>query len=94
MITTKLFHVTTQEKAKLYRQTGRIKGPVCGFDTLSAAMFWAMKTRRTVIYEFYSDEPQNLNENHNQFGYAYWNEGDVLYKDINCVVSANNSKKL
>ena len=92
MTTTKLFHVTTQKKARLYQQTGYIKSPVRGFDTLNAAMFWAMKTGRTVIYEFYSSNPQKLPDHHNQFGYAYWNEGDILYKDINCVVSANNSK--
>ena len=47
----KLYHATTQKKAKLYRQTGHIIAPVRGFTTLQGAMAWAMKVGRTVIYE-------------------------------------------
>ena len=38
----KLYHATTQKKAKLYRETGHICKPVRGFTTLQGAMAWAM----------------------------------------------------
>ena len=37
----KLYHATTEKKAKLYRHTGAILAPVRGFTTLQAAMAWA-----------------------------------------------------
>ena len=39
----KLYHATTQKKAKQYRQSGAIHAPVRGFTTMQAAMAWAMK---------------------------------------------------
>jgi hypothetical protein len=82
----KLYHVTTQNKAKAYRATGCIKSPVKGFTTLQSAMAWAMKVGRTVIYEFEAAHPHKLPDHHNQFGEAWWNDGDV--KDYKCVFSA------
>ena len=83
----KLFHSTTQRKAKIYRETGYIKSPVRGFDTLVASMAWSMKVGRTVIIEFEADVPYKLPDHHNEFGAAWWNDGDV--KDYKCVFSAN-----
>lgn len=38
-----LYHITTERKAKLYRQTGRIIAPVRGFTTMMGAMAWGLK---------------------------------------------------
>lgn len=84
----RLYHATTQKKAKLYRQTGAIKKPVRGFTTMQAAMAWAMKVQgRTVIIEFEAYAPHKMPDHHNQFGDAWWNDGDVT--DYHCVFSAN-----
>lgn len=64
-----------------------IKSPVRGFTTMTAAMAWAMKTNRTVIIEFESLNPHKLPDHHNQFGEAWWNDGDV--ENWKCVFSAN-----
>jgi len=82
----KLYHATTQKKAKLYRESGRIISPVRGFNTLQGAMAWSMKVGRIVIIEFESTCPYKLPDHHNQFGIAYWNDGDVL--EWKCVFSA------
>ena len=83
----KLYHATSQKKAKLYRQTGYIKAPVRGFTTLQGAMAWAMKVGRTVVMEFEAEHPHKLPDHHNQYGEAWWNDGNVAqYK---CVFSAN-----
>ena len=73
-----LFHVTTQSKAKKYRETGAIKAPVRGFTTLMGAMAWAMKTGRTVILECEATVPHKLPDHHNKYGEAWWNDGDIL----------------
>ncbi len=82
----KLYHATTEKKAKKYRQTGAIKSPVRGFTTIQGAMAWAMKVNRTVIYEFEAYAPHKLPDHHNQFGEAWWNDGDI--KEWHCVFSA------
>jgi hypothetical protein len=82
-----LYHATTQKKAKLYRQTGHIKTPVRGFTTIQGAMAWAMKVGRTVIIEIDADKPHKLPDHHNQFGEAWWNDGNV--ESWKCVFSAN-----
>ena len=82
----KLYHSTTQKKAKLYRQTGIILSPVRGFTTLQAAMAWSMKVGRTVILEFEAEIPYKLPDHHNIFGEAWWNDGDVT--EWKCVFSA------
>jgi len=82
----KLYHATSQKKAKAYRETGYIKSPVRGFTTLQGAMAWAMKVGRVVIMEFEADKPYKLPDHHNQFGEAWWNDGDV--KEYKCVFSA------
>lgn len=84
----KIYHVTTPKKAKRYRESGCIKAPVRGFNTLEAAMFWAMTSGRTVIYECEGENPYKMPDHHNQFGEAWWNDGDIPYKDIKCIISA------
>lgn len=81
-----LYHVTTQAKAKRYRDAGRINAPVRGFTTVEGAMFWAMKVGRKVIYEIQVDNPHKLPDHHNLFGEAWWNDGDVT--EFQCCVSA------
>jgi len=83
----KLYHATTQKKAKAYRESGYIKAPVRGFTTLMGAMAWAMKVGRVVIMEFEADKPYKLPDHHNQFGEAWWNDGDVT--EYKCVFSAS-----
>ncbi len=82
----KIYHVTTEKKAKLYRQTGAILKPVRGFENLQAAMAWAIKVGRKVIYEFESEQVWKLPDHHNMFGEAYWTDNDI--KDFKCVFSA------
>ena len=82
-----LYHATTQKKAKIYRNAGRIKSPVRGFSTDKAAMAWAMKTGRTVILEFTATNPHKLPDHNNQVGDAWWNDGDIT--DWRCVFSAH-----
>ena len=83
----KLYHATTQKQAKNYKANGFIKSPVRGFTTLQGAMAWAMKVGRNVIYEIECEKPYKLPDHHNQFGEAWWNDGDVI--DFKCVFSAN-----
>lgn len=82
----KLYHATTQRKAKKYRETGAIKTPVRGFTTLQGAMAWAIKVGRTVIYEIDCQNAHKLPDHHNAWGKAWWNDGDVT--DFKCVFSA------
>lgn len=82
----KLYHATTEKKAKLYRHTGAIKAPVRGFTTLQGAMAWAMKVGRVVILEFVPTAPYKLPDHHNAWGDAWWNDGDVI--EWRCVFSA------
>jgi len=84
--TMRLYHVTTKKKAKLYSKIGSIKPPVRGFDTLLAAMAWAIKTGRKVIYVFETDDSKTwkLPDHHNKYGEAWWTENRVDYKDIKC----------
>ena len=83
----KLYHATSEKKARLYREIGYIKAPVRGFTTIHAAMAWAMKVGRVVILEFDADKPHKLPDHHNQFGEAWWNDGDI--KEWKCVFSAS-----
>lgn len=85
-----LYHATTPKKAKLYRCTGRIIAPVRGFTTITAAMAWAMKVNRTVILEIQCDNPHKLPDHHNQFGDAWWNDGDVI--KWKCIYSAGEDQ--
>jgi len=86
-----LFHVTTPKKAKLYRACGAIHHPVRGFTTLTAAMAWAIKTGRTVIYQIDTELPAyKLPDHHNKFGYAWWIDGDVPLESMKCVFSADS----
>jgi len=74
-----LYHVTTPAKVRKYHQTGCILCPVRGFTTEKAAMFWAMKTQRTVILRIDSvgKEAYKLPDHRNQFGEAWWIDSDI-----------------
>jgi hypothetical protein len=85
--TVRLYHATTERKARLYRETGYIRKPVRGFTTLQAAMAWAMKVGRTVIYEV-EGEAHKLPDHHNRFGEAWWIDANV--SEFTCVFSATN----
>ena len=86
-----LFHVTTGRKAKLYRQTGRINAPVRGFDTLMAAMAWAMKTGRKVIMQVDPvSTPQMLPDHHNDYGRAWWTDS-IPIERVKCAYSAEGA---
>ena len=86
-----LYHVTTEKKAKRYRQSGKILKPVRGFTTLLAAMAWAMKCGRKVIYliEVPKDSAHKLPDHHNKYGEAWWTEDDV-YRFV-CEYSAGGN---
>ena len=86
-----LFHVTTGRKAKLYRQTGQINGPVRGFDTLQGAMAWAMKVGRKVIMRVEPvATPQMLPDHHNNYGRAWWTDA-VPMSRVKCAYSAEGA---
>ena len=85
-----LYHVTTPAKAKRYRQTGFIRSPVRGFDSQMAAMAWAIRVGRTVIMEFEAENPYKLPDHHNQFGSAWWNDGNV--ENYKCFFSSTTEK--
>lgn len=85
----KLYHITTERKAKLYRQTGRIISPVRGFTTITGAMAWGLKIGgRKVILEITCNNAHKLPDHHNEFGEAWWNDGDVY--NWKCIFSADN----
>jgi len=85
-----LYHVTTPKKAKRYKQTGKIKGPVRGFDNLMGAMAWAIKAGRKVIYQVTPVSPVYLlPDHHNKWGRAYWT-GEVPVENIKCIFSAGD----
>jgi len=71
-----LYHVTTPATSVLYESAGCIKSPG-GFTTLLAAMACACKVRSTVIYEVECPNAHKLPNNHNKYGEAWWNDGDV-----------------
>lgn len=84
-----LYHCTTLKKAKKYKQTGYIRKPVRGFTNIKSAMFWCMKTNRTIIYKIKCCKPYKLPDHHNKFGEAWWNDDDIFINDIECVVSTH-----
>lgn len=90
----KLYHCTTQKKAKRYQQIGYIQSPVRGFTTLKAAMYWCMKVGRKIIYEIEAENPYKLPDHHNQFGEAWWNDGNINIDKIKCVVSAGDKQNI
>jgi len=79
-----LYHVTTSKKAKQYRHTGYILKPVRGFDTLQAAMGWAIKTGRNVIYAVSGEPAYKLPDHHNQYGCAWWIDENVPMERAKC----------
>jgi len=83
-----LYHVTTEKKARKYRETGYIRNPVRGFITFLAAMAWAVKTGRRVIYRVDGEPCYKLPEHHNRFGEAWWCDANVPVSAIECVFSA------
>lgn len=85
-----IYHATTPRKAKKYRESNCIRKPVRGFTTMQAAMAWAMKVGRTVIYEVQGEPAYKLPDHHNQFGEAWWIDQDVSCENIRCVFSAES----
>ena len=85
-----IYHVTTERKAKKYRETGKILKPVRGFTTFLAAMAWAVKTGRKVIYQISARDEccYKLPDHHNAFADAWWADEDVPVDRIKCVFSA------
>lgn len=83
-----LYHTTTEKKAKYYKQSRCIHSPVRGFTTLQAAMAWAIKVGRKVIYQIEAPNAYKLPDHHNQFGEAWWNDGNVT--EFKCVFSADS----
>ena len=83
-----LYHVTTPKFAKKYREQGSINKPVRGFTTPIAAMAWAMRVKRTVIYEVRAPKEvaYKLPDHHNEFGEAWWFDKNVV--DFKCFYSA------
>ena len=79
-----LYHITTPKKAKKYHLSSCIKKPVRGFDTLLAAMAWAIRTGRSVIYKV-EGEAHLLPDHHNKYGKAYWINEDIPVEKIKCV---------
>jgi len=89
--TIELYHVTTGRKVKIYRKSGFIKGPVRGFDTLQAAMAWAIKVGRKVIMRVVPvSSVYKLPDHHNEFGTAWWTE-TVPMGRVKCVFSAEGA---
>ena len=82
----RLFHVTTERLAKKYRETGHIIKPVRGYTTLQAALAWACKVGRTVIYEVTGEPGYKLPDHHNRFGEAWWIDANIT--EFRCVFSA------
>lgn len=86
MTVDKLYHATTPKKVQRYHASGhRIIAPVRGFNTLKAAMAWAMKTKRSVVLEIDGTGALKLPDHHNAFGDAYWLDRDIT--EWRCVVS-------
>ncbi len=83
-----LYHATTPKKARLYRQTGHINKPVRGFTTMQAAMAWAIKVGRKVIYEIHGNISYKLPDHHNKYGEAWWFDENIT--DFKCVFSADS----
>jgi hypothetical protein len=86
-----LYHVTTPRKARQYRASGQINRIVRGFTTLLSAMAWAIQTGRAVIYQVDTGDLScwKMPDHHNEWGEAWWVEGDVPIGQIKCVFSAN-----
>lgn len=86
----KLYHCTTQKKAKSYNESGAIHSPVRGFDSLQGALAWCVKTGRTVILEidgWDQEDIHKLPDHHNLYATAYWVDKNVINKK--CVFSAD-----
>jgi len=87
-----LYHVATGKLAWRYRKTDAILKPVRGFDSITAAMAWAIKVQRRVIYSVHGYSPNNchkLPDHHNKFGNAWWIDEDVPVSNIKCVWSGD-----
>ncbi|GEM_PF-1527675 len=88
-----LFHVITVKKLRRYRQTGYIRKPVRGFDTLTAAMAWAMRVCRQVIVridlsEIDPDRIHKMPDHHSQFGEAWWVDENVPFEFLEVIYNS------
>ena len=80
-----IYHATTPKKENRYHNSGAILSPVRGFTTMEAAMMWALKTGRTIIYKVDGEKAYKLPDHHNSLGEAWW---------IDCNISINNIKRI
>ena len=88
----RFWHVTTERKAKKYRQSCKINAPVRGWTSLEAAMAWAMKTGRKVIYEVTpAAQIFPMPDHSNKYGRGVFVDADVSVKNIQCEYSAGES---
>jgi len=83
-----LYHATTPKKVQKYHQSRRICAPVRGFTTLQAAMAWACKVGHSVVLQI-EGNAHKLPDHHNQWGDAYWIDGDVT--NWKCVFSPKDA---
>lgn len=74
-----LYHCTTTKKAKRYKASGKIIKPVRGFENITAAMAWCMRTGRNIIYAINVNDEflHKLPDHHNKFGDAWWIDEDI-----------------
>jgi hypothetical protein len=82
-----LYHATTPTKVRRYHDSGRIFGPVRGWDTMSAALAWAARTGRSVVLRIDGGMLPSypLPDHKSPLGRAWWIDGDVV--TWKCVVS-------
>jgi hypothetical protein len=73
-----LYHATTPKLMEKYQKSKRIIRPVRGFSTEAAAIEWARKVGRNIVLKIEADKPWKLPDHHNQYGTAWWNEGDII----------------
>lgn len=74
-----LYHATTPKKTQRYHASGRINRPVRGFTSLEAALAWAMKVGRSLVFEVRAPDEicHKLPDHHNHLGEAWWIDSDV-----------------
>jgi hypothetical protein len=64
--------------------------PVRGFENITAAMAWCMRTGRSIIYEI-ETKPElvhKLPDHHNKFGRAFWIDDNIT--EYKCAWSSNS----
>lgn len=72
-----IYHCTTPKKIARCVASGCILSPVRGFSNINAAKEWCKHTGRTIILELEGFDLHKLPDHNNQFGTAWWNDGDI-----------------